>query len=502
MKRLLVIFTIFIVLFGSIAPTMAYTKATGAVGVVSPRTYTVANQTVNNYSIQFDSKNMNHLLANLVVLSQLQDKWFNIDRIYDSINNWYKNKLDTVIAWLKRRIGDKSFKEQLEEIADIIWWDRTDPGWLLDWFWVNIDMNWDRDDTDYGSLDGALSAWQRNWAGWIPDMWWSRGNFGWRGNDMAWWDTWDVSASHSSRKHSQNGSATTSVSQESYQTNWEWETRYSFKHATIWGDWTVNGNSYTRHEHADGTSETSTSTWTKNSDGTATRTTTYRKYDSDWNEVEKKEKTTKTWMQDPDAPWNEWETGAGTPPSAAMVAFLQKINPNYTPFAWQWGWDAGDPGNNPNEDKWDTGNGGITVVWGDTVTNWWIYGKPINHWWKVSPTRIIRWNLDPVRDTGKWVKSDIVTMWFTWWPVGLGMVTSSDEYVNTKLWEINQCFLDSYNWHLENINKTIESFIDSKEKTNDRNSKNKYQEAIIKLQEIKSLFMINYGFILQYNAQQ
>ncbi|MFK7779690.1 MAG: hypothetical protein QM490_00955 [Candidatus Gracilibacteria bacterium] len=76
--------------------------------------------------------------------------------------------------------------------------------------------------------------------------------------------------------------------------------------------------------------------------------------------------------------------------------------------------------------------------------------------------------------------------------------TSDDEYVNEKLDEINDCFKSTYTSQLENIEKTITLFENNRDKLRDENDKSKYQKAIIKLEEIKKLFIERYKFVLDY----
>ncbi len=76
--------------------------------------------------------------------------------------------------------------------------------------------------------------------------------------------------------------------------------------------------------------------------------------------------------------------------------------------------------------------------------------------------------------------------------------TSTDEYVNKKLQEINDCFINTYNSHLENIDKTIKRFEDIRNSSRDEKIKRKYQKAIDKLNEIKTLFITRYSFLRRY----
>lgn len=76
--------------------------------------------------------------------------------------------------------------------------------------------------------------------------------------------------------------------------------------------------------------------------------------------------------------------------------------------------------------------------------------------------------------------------------------SSNDEYVNEKLTEINDCFKNTYASHLSNIEKTIETFENNRDKSKDEKTKQKYQKAIDKLEEIKELFLERYKHILDY----
>lgn len=73
---------------------------------------------------------------------------------------------------------------------------------------------------------------------------------------------------------------------------------------------------------------------------------------------------------------------------------------------------------------------------------------------------------------------------------------STDPYVNEKLQEINSCFVDSYNSQLANINNSIDKLIIEKDKQTDDKTKAKYDRAIIKLEEIKRLFILKYSRII------
>ena len=77
-------------------------------------------------------------------------------------------------------------------------------------------------------------------------------------------------------------------------------------------------------------------------------------------------------------------------------------------------------------------------------------------------------------------------------------IISNDEYVNDKLDEINQCFLNTYNNHLKNIDDTIRKFNDTMNKSSNKKTKQKYAKAIKKLEEIKRIFILRYKNIIDY----
>lgn len=77
--------------------------------------------------------------------------------------------------------------------------------------------------------------------------------------------------------------------------------------------------------------------------------------------------------------------------------------------------------------------------------------------------------------------------------------TSTDSYVNEKLQEIDDCFRESYNSQLKNINDSIDKLISEKDKQIDEKAKARYEKAIGKLEEIKSLFIAKYKPIMEFN---
>ncbi len=78
--------------------------------------------------------------------------------------------------------------------------------------------------------------------------------------------------------------------------------------------------------------------------------------------------------------------------------------------------------------------------------------------------------------------------------------TSTDSYVNEKLKEINDCFLNNYNSHLENLDNSINKLKSDMAKVNDDKSKKKYENAIKKLEEIKSMFIKRYKNVIDFDS--
>jgi hypothetical protein len=78
--------------------------------------------------------------------------------------------------------------------------------------------------------------------------------------------------------------------------------------------------------------------------------------------------------------------------------------------------------------------------------------------------------------------------------------TSTDPYVNEKLQEINDCFLNNYNSHLENLDNSINKLKSDMAKVTDDKSKKKYENAIKKLEEIKSLFIKRYKNVIDFDS--
>lgn len=76
-----------------------------------------------------------------------------------------------------------------------------------------------------------------------------------------------------------------------------------------------------------------------------------------------------------------------------------------------------------------------------------------------------------------------------------GAIQVYDEYVQSKLWEINQCHVDLYNSQMENIDTTIASFqqsVSNAHTSHDDNKAYKYIKAIEKMQNIKAAVEAKY----------
>jgi len=63
---------------------------------------------------------------------------------------------------------------------------------------------------------------------------------------------------------------------------------------------------------------------------------------------------------------------------------------------------------------------------------------------------------------------------------------------------MNDCFKSTYINQLENIEDTITDFEQTRDRSSNQNTKDKYQKAIDKLEEIKELFIKRYKNILEY----
>lgn len=85
------------------------------------------------------------------------------------------------------------------------------------------------------------------------------------------------------------------------------------------------------------------------------------------------------------------------------------------------------------------------------------------------------------------------------WESNLSLLFSKDEYVNEKLKEINNCFVDSFSWQLANINSAIDKLNIEKEKQESDLLSAKYDKAIKKMEEIKKLFIARYKTIIELN---
>lgn len=78
---------------------------------------------------------------------------------------------------------------------------------------------------------------------------------------------------------------------------------------------------------------------------------------------------------------------------------------------------------------------------------------------------------------------------------------SQDEYVNEKLEEINNNFIEFYNEHLKNIDSAINKLKIEKEKV-EKAQQNTYNKALEKLEEIKALFIKRYEFLKSYEEKK
>gem|GEM_PF-3364394 len=79
--------------------------------------------------------------------------------------------------------------------------------------------------------------------------------------------------------------------------------------------------------------------------------------------------------------------------------------------------------------------------------------------------------------------------------------TSEDEYINDKLSELNNCFLDLYNNHLQNIDDSIADFKARRDNANTAAEVNKYERAIEKLEEIRELYINRYKVLDEYSEE-
>ena len=401
MKKILSIIAIFSLLFLSFGNIVSASSSNNLHNQASR----LNMQSDLNFTIKFNTKDPNHLLANILILSKLQSEWYNINNLYNTINNFYGGRLSWILNKINNSLDNWKIKESIELISEILWWERPDPNWLLWDFWVNIrDWRWN-DKYNFWNFNPLNNwGWVGNfWVFWRWGLWnWFWWNTGW--NAMAWWtEAWDVYAKSTTRKESHNWQTTIDYTHESYQNDGEWEEHYSFKHATRNADWTVNWSSYVVHKHSDWTTEVSSSTWTTKNWKT-TKKTTYTKYDKDGNVVKSNTTTTK-WMWMPDAPWNEgkdWGNIVQLPWTVKVI--FEKINSKFWKniVLWKIWWNVGNPWESP-KDREDWGNDWwdkpIWVIWWDDVTNWWINWKPIHTTYKwTKPTRnnsnINWWNWD------------------------------------------------------------------------------------------------------------
>lgn len=78
-------------------------------------------------------------------------------------------------------------------------------------------------------------------------------------------------------------------------------------------------------------------------------------------------------------------------------------------------------------------------------------------------------------------------------------VSSKDTYVEDKLKEANDWFLEVYNDYLSTIENAINTFTQGMNSANDKMEKNKYQRAIDRVKEVKEIFLNRYKFIINYS---
>ncbi len=79
---------------------------------------------------------------------------------------------------------------------------------------------------------------------------------------------------------------------------------------------------------------------------------------------------------------------------------------------------------------------------------------------------------------------------------------SKDEYVNAKLNEINECFLDTYSWHLNTIISAWQKLLQQKSAAKTPLEIKKYEKALSKINEIKVLFEKRYKFLFNYSNKK
>ncbi len=149
-----------------------------------------------------------------------------------------------------------------------------------------------------------------------------------------------------------------------------------------------------------------------------------------------------------------------------------------------------------NQTSFEKNNLEKNIINTDTVWNLWINGIWIGD--KLGGN-------NPIKDYWRdgWQYWWPQTMNFNWGPIppiDEEKTTSSDEYVNEKLQEINDCFINTYNSHLDNLNKTIKNFEKTRDSSKNEKTKAKYQKAINKLNEIKRLFEVRYSYLMKYKV--
>jgi hypothetical protein len=79
---------------------------------------------------------------------------------------------------------------------------------------------------------------------------------------------------------------------------------------------------------------------------------------------------------------------------------------------------------------------------------------------------------------------------------------SKDEYVNAKLNEINDCFLNIYSWHLNTIISAWQKLLQQKNTAKSPLEIKKYEKALSKINEIKVLFEKRYKFLFTYTSKK
>lgn len=111
------------------------------------------------------------------------------------------------------------------------------------------------------------------------------------------------------------------------------------------------------------------------------------------------------------------------------------------------------------------------------------------------------WNLSMVNQSKTWEYGMVLS-----WDFGISSNLdfavasgSKDEYVNAKLNEINDCFLDIYSWHLNTIISAWQKLLQQKASAKTPLEIKKYEKALSKINEIKVLFEKRYKFLFNYS---